>query len=234
MNSISILDTAKLLLDSYLVSVSEDPNRVSERTEDLAYAIIYLVNRYADEFREDTWVEVFRNLIDQIGEIKTSYRDMVVFQAPLWCCLNRIDTLWFWLDKVLDYGLSRMSMGRTIFLNYAYLVSSEIHYSGLLKYVKWYCTEGKICVDSVLYIFMNSKGNQDEKLAVLNELYNNADVRRFPQVPEYIEPYINKEVVLNEFAYVDQIATNTILDFILFKDLTMTKQLEIDFSEGTE
>jgi len=229
---VSVLDTTKRLLVRYYDTVRESPDRVSEETECLAYAIIYLVNRYADEFREDPWVGVFTYLIDQIGEIETRYSDMVIFQAPLWCCLNKIDTFLFWLDQVLDYGLSRGSMGRSIYLNYAYLVISGIHHQSLLRYLQWYCTEGKICVDLVIYLFMISKGTQDEKLIYLSDLYQNKDVRRFPQVPSYMEPYINREVVLNKFAYVDQIATNTILDFILFRDLTMTKQLELDFVKG--
>jgi len=230
-NQISVHGAFKKLLDSYLASIRVSPDKVSNETEHLAYAIVYLVNRYADEFREDTWGDVFRNVIDQIDEIESFYPDMVIFQAPMWCCLNRIDTFMFWLDKVLDYGLSQQSMGRMICLNYVYLVISEIHYQALVKYVKWYCTEGKICVDSVLYLFMLSKGIQEEKLAVLDELYNNAEVLRFPQVPRYIEPYLKHEFVLNEFAHVDQSATNTILDCILYRDLTMTKQLEISFPE---
>lgn len=232
-NQISVLRTTNELLSCYYAKVIESPNRVTQETENLAYAIIYLVNRYIEEFREDPWVDVFKYYIDQIDEIETRYPDMVIFQAPLWCCLNRIDSFMFWLDGVLDYGLSQMSMGRMIYLNYAYLVVRENHYKSLLKYLNWYCKEGKGHVDGVMYLFMISKGDQDEKLAILKELYCDPDCRRFPQMPGYIEPYLNKEFIPNIFADVDQWATNTILDYVLFRDLTMTAQLEIDLSKRT-
>lgn len=229
--NVSVLGTTKSLLDLYLASVRRFPNEINKETENLAYAIIYLANRYSDEFRQESWMDVFDCMIDQIDEIETRYRDMVVFQAPLWCCMNKFDTSWSMIDRVLDYGLNLSSSGRSIFLNYAYLISREVHYKFLLRFIRGYCKEGKLYVDYVLYLFMISEGSKDEKLAVLRELYDSTDVRRYPQVLKYIEPYLNNEHVENKFAYVDQDATNTILDFVLFRDLTMTKQIEIDFSD---
>jgi len=228
---VSVLDTTKRLLDRYCASVRESPDRVSEETEDLAYAVIYLVNRYADEFSKDSWVDSINYLVDHIGGIKTRYRDMVIYQAPLWCCLGVIEKSWYWIDKVLEYGLSQNSMGREIFLNYVYLVCSKIDTKNLLRYLNWYCREGKICEDLVLYLFMNSDGPREDKHEKLLELLNQGEVVRYPQVVESIKQYLNEETVVNQFALIDKHATNTILDFILFRDLTMTQQMEISLSE---
>lgn len=229
-DQISVLLTTKLLLERYLASVQKAPNKVEEETEDFAYAIIYLFHRYADEFQPVKWMDILANLSEQIGKIETVYRDMVVFQAPLWCCMFRLDGLEYHVSDVLNYGLSQNSMGRSIYLYYTYLISRVINHKQLKYYVKWYCSEGKICVESLLYIFINSLGNPDEKMEFLDGLCNDENVSRYPQVTEYIKRYLKDECIENPFAFVDQQATNTILDFILFRDLSRTKQLEIDFS----
>jgi hypothetical protein len=59
-------------------------------------------------------VESIINLADQIGGVKTRYRDMIIYQAPLWCCLGVIEKSWGWIDKVLEYGLSQMHGKRDI------------------------------------------------------------------------------------------------------------------------
>jgi hypothetical protein len=78
---------------------------------------------------------------------------------------------------------------------------------------------------------MNSDGTREEKHEMLREILKQGDAVRYPQVVESIKQYLNEETVLNQFAPIDKYATNTILDFVLYRDLTITQQMENSLSE---
>lgn len=219
----------ELMLDLYISSVRESPDQVSEETEDLAYAIIFLVNRFADEFPFDRWMNVFQEMIDSIDQIITIYQDMMVYQAPLYCCKYAICNSESILESVLGYGLSQPSTGRQIFLNYAYLIRDRIHFSHMLRYIRWYCREGKFGAESLLYIFMVSQNDKDVKLEYLKNLYQQLRPDGFPQILEELSLYIDRNEVPRQFSEIEFYAMSKIIDMVIHREKYSTSQLEIAF-----
>ncbi|MDD2261952.1 MAG: hypothetical protein PHW20_06770, partial [Clostridia bacterium] len=104
-NQISVLATTKRLLYHYCSKVLESPNFVSEQTNDLAYAIIYLVNRYDEEFQRENWEELYDDFGELFDEIECDSFDVDIHKAPLWCSWSVITNDFYGVDKVLYYAL---------------------------------------------------------------------------------------------------------------------------------